>query len=368
MAVLPQGDGRRGSSEAAQETSLRASGGGGGADVKAEVHTHDRSGDGSRPHRSRTHTARTPGLVALQRSPKQTDQMAKLILDTNVFYNLADRSFDIATFASSSDQLFYSPLSVLEIAGKWSPELFLRRKAAAQAILDCGAAELPDQDSFLAQTIFKYALRRPTVSLKDAVVAMAKSRSVEALERGVEDRLEKVVRKVDSALVGKWRGVIEGMWVRDMESIQDREIPRFALWRAERAAGFDPPVPKLKGAREREFLEKTREPNWNLTLVSSCHERALLISRKTQPVVSETETRETITEALKALSCYCGVYTQYLIRLLTGGVLPDPNDSGDIELFLHAIDDAHIVVTSERKWKNMAEQAGFGQRVQLVTR
>jgi hypothetical protein len=294
--------------------------------------------------------------------------MAKLILDTNVFYDLADGSIDVTMFASSSDQLFYSSLSVLEIAGKWSPELFHKRKAAARAILDCGAAELPDQDSFLAQTIFKYILRRPIVSLKDAVIAMAKSRSVEALERGVEDRLEKVVRKVDSALVGKWRGVVEGMWVKDMESIQDREIPRFSAWRAERAARVTNPVPKLKGARKREFLEKTHEASWNLTLVSSCHKRALLTSRKTQPAVSVMEAHETITEAVKSLSCYCSVYTQYLIRLLTGGALPDPNDSGDLELFLHAVDDEHIVVTSERKWKSMAKGAGFGRRVRLVTR
>jgi hypothetical protein len=65
------------------------------------------------------------------------------------------------------------------------------------------------------------------------------------------------------------------------------------------------------------------------------------------------EAQESITEAVKSLSCYCGVYTQYLIRLLTRGALPGPNDSGDIELFLHAVDDEHIVVTSEKKWKNM---------------
>jgi hypothetical protein len=294
--------------------------------------------------------------------------MAKLILDTNVFYDLADGSIDVSMFASSSDQLFYSPLSVLEISGKWSPKLFRSRKAAARAILDCGAAELPDQDSFLAQIIFGYSLRRPAVSLKDAVVAMAKSRSVEALEKGVADELEKVVRKVDSALVGKWRGVVEGIWVRDMEAIQDREIPRFATWRAERAAGFDPPVPKLKGTRKRAFLEDTLAPNWNLTLISMCHQRALLTARKIQPVVPNIVALETITKAVQSLSCYCGNYTKYLTRLLTAGALPDPNDSGDIELFLFAVDDEHIVVTSEKKWIRLAEEAGFGQRVRLATK
>ncbi len=294
--------------------------------------------------------------------------MANLVLDTNVFYDLADGSIDVSTFASSSDLLFYSPMSVLEITGKWSRKLFRKRKAAARAILDCGAAELPDQDSFLAQTIFRYALRRPVVSLKDAVVAMAKSRSVEALAGGVEDQLEKVVRKVDSDLVGRWRGVVEGLWVKDMESIQDREIPRFAAWRIERAASVINPVPKLRGARKQAFIQKTHEPNWNLTLISMCHKRALLTARKTQPAVPDMEAYETITKAVMSLSCYCSVYTQYLIRLLTEGALPEPNDSGDIELFLHAVDNEHIVVTAEKKWKIMAERAGFGHRVRLVTK
>lgn len=255
--------------------------------------------------------------------------MVNLVLDTNVFYDLADGRIDISNFADSSDQLFYSPLSVLEIAGKWSPKLFRERKAAARAILDCGAAELPDQDSFLAQIIFRYALRRPIVSLKDAVVAMAKSRSLEALEGGVEDQLERVVRKVNSDWVRTWRGVVEGMWVRDLESIQDREVPRFAAWRIERAASVIKPVPKLRGARKQDFIQKTHDPNWNLTLISICHKRALLTARKTQPDVSYMEAYQTITKAVVSLSCYCSVYTQYLIRLLTEGALPDPNDDED---------------------------------------
>ena len=178
--------------------------------------------------------------------------------------------------------------------------------------------------------------------------------------------MERVVRKVNSSLVGKWRGVVEGMWVKDMDTIQEREIPKFSRWRTNRVAGVTAPVPKLRGAAKQKFLDQTLEKNWQLTLVSNCHKRALLTSRKVQPTVSLMEAYETMTEAVKSLSCYCGVYTQYLIRLLTGGALPDPNDSGDLELFLYAIDDEHIVVTSEKKWKVMAEKVGFGQRVRLV--
>jgi hypothetical protein len=52
--------------------------------------------------------------------------------------------------------------------------------------------------------------------------------------------------------------------------------------------------------------------------------------------------------------------------LLTHGALPEENDSGDLELFLYSTDDDHVVATSEKKWKRMADAAGFGTRVRLL--
>jgi hypothetical protein len=110
-------------------------------------------------------------------------------------------------------------------------------------------------------------------------------------------------------------------------------------------------VPHLTGTAKTAFLQATRDPNWSLTLLFNCHRRALLGASNSQPEVSPHEALKTISAAAAALDCYCGVYTQYLVRLLIDGELPDENDSGDIELFPNAIDDDHLVVTSERKWK-----------------
>lgn len=96
------------------------------------------------------------------------------------------------------------------------------------------------------------------------------------------------------------------------------------------------------------------------------HERALLGARRDQNPLPSAELAAAIQKAIAALSCYCAVYTQYLIRLLTAGALPEENDSGDVELFLYSGDDDHVVVTSEKKWKRMADAAGFGNRVRLV--
>jgi hypothetical protein len=292
--------------------------------------------------------------------------MPNLILDTNVFYNLGSGSLTLATIRGPSDTLFYSPLSVLELAGKWSSRSFPERKAAAQAILTSGATELPDPDTFLTRDIFAYEMKRPPVSLIDAVKAMAASREMGSLVSGVEDYTERVVRRVSVAKAEIWRQVIEGKWKHDMLSIQRREIPRFDGWYRADPASRRQQVPRLRGAAKDAFINQTRHPGWNPTLVVNCHRRALMGARKNQSIVATTEAATTVNRAVASLTCYCSVYTQYLLRLLTHGALPEENDSGDLELFLYSTDDDHVVATSEKKWKRMADAAGFGTRVRLL--
>jgi hypothetical protein len=289
-----------------------------------------------------------------------------LILDTNVFYNLGNGSLTPSSIARSGELICYSPISVLEIAGKWSLAEFNDRKAAAAAILASSAVELPDPDTFLTRDIFGYELRRPVVAFTDAVKAMADSRDVDALVLGVEDFTQKVIRKVSAPKVKIWRAIIEGKWVSDMRLIQRRDIPGFAAWESADPRTRKPQVPRLKSKAKSTFLKQTTERNWTLTIFAHCHHRALLGARRDQPALPALEAAAAIQRAITSLSCYCAVYTQYLIRLLTDGALPQENDSGDLELFLYAVDDDHIVVTSEKKWKRMADSAGFGQRVRLV--
>lgn len=291
-----------------------------------------------------------------------------LILDTNVFYDLGAGSLTPSDIGDADETLWYSPLSVLELAGKWSSRTFLARKAAANAILASGAKELPDQDTYLTRDLFGYALKRPPVLLTDAVKAMADSHEMKSLVSGVSDFADRVVRRVSVTKVEKWRDVIEGKWVDDMLSIQRSEIPRFDAWHKSDPATRKQQVPRLRGRSKDTFLGSTKTPAWDLTLVLNLHHRALMGARRmVSPNVPPTEAASTVHKAITSLSCYCGVYTQYLIRLLTDGALPEPNDSGDLELFMYAADDNHVVVTSEKKWKRIADAAGFGKRVRLVS-
>src|SRR5258708_21768662 len=136
----------------------------------------------------------------------------RLILDTNVFYDLGAGLITLSHLQPAGETLLYSPLTVFEIAGKWSSRTFNERRAAANAILASGATELPDQDTYLTRDIFKYALHRPPVPLKDAVKAMAGSRDIASLTAGVNDFTERVVRKVNADKIARWRSFVEGQW------------------------------------------------------------------------------------------------------------------------------------------------------------
>ena len=55
------------------------------------------------------------------------------------------------------------------------------------------------------------------------------------------------------------------------------------------------------------------------------------------------------------------VYTRYVVRLLTGGMLPNVNDWFDLEIMLYSSDNDHVIVTSERKWESLAAESGMPQ-------
>lgn len=67
------------------------------------------------------HTEET--MSKLQRAPG-FDMPKQLILDTNIFYDLGAGSLTPSDVGAADETLWYSPLSVLELAGKWSSRTF----------------------------------------------------------------------------------------------------------------------------------------------------------------------------------------------------------------------------------------------------
>jgi hypothetical protein len=290
----------------------------------------------------------------------------ELICDTNVFYNLGDGTLTAAQLGPANEVLCYSPITPLELAGKWSNRTHAARRAAAEAILSSGARELPDPETHLAG-LFGYTPAGPPFSFVEGVRAMSHTKNLDELIAGVEDVPAGVVRRVTVPAVGQWRASTEGKWVQDMLSIQTQEIPGFGAW-------YDPDptkrgvgrVPALTGQNKANFLAQTKTQQWAMQVVVGCQDRALLAAKAGTVGQPTRATVAKFSTAIQAVSCYCAVYTQYLVRLLTERALPDENDSGDLELFLYSVDDDHVVATFEKKWKAMADAAGFGSRVRLL--
>lgn len=288
-----------------------------------------------------------------------------LILDTNVFYNLGSGVLNTASFTQPGDTLYYSPVTVLELAGKWSNQTHRARKDAAQAILSSGATELSDPESYLAGR-FGYPLAQPAFSFHQGVVAMAMSTSLTNLVAGVHDLTAWVTRRVSVSTANSWRSTVEGKWVADMLALQRQHVPKFANWYSPDPKKRKGAVPKMRGADKKKFLESTQSTEWFSALLIACQDRALLNAKPGRHLVPTAAHVATLSRAIADVAAYCAIYTQYLIRLMTDGALPEPNDSGDLELLLYSIDDDHIVVTSEKKWKTMATKANCPQRVLKV--
>ena len=86
--------------------------------------------------------------------------MTELICDTNVFYNLGAKTLTKAQLAPANETICYSPITSLELAGKWSNRTHPERRAAAEAILMSGAKELPDPETHLV-ALFGYTAADP---------------------------------------------------------------------------------------------------------------------------------------------------------------------------------------------------------------
>ena len=289
--------------------------------------------------------------------------MKKLICDTNVFYDLGSGGLAAKDLVNSGESLFYSPLTALELAGKGSDESHERRRNAARAIIDTGATELPDPESFLTQT-FGYELAAKPLSIHQGVVAMAASSNMAELEAGIADYHAHLVRRVSVDAATRWRASTEEKWVNDILQVMRDEIPTFEAW-------YDPDpdkratdkVPKLRGKEKKAFIEGTRSNEWSLSLLLACQDRAFFKAKRNGGMKLTTETVPKLLAAMGHVACYSAVYTRYLIRALTDGALPERNDSGDLELFIYAVDDDHVVVTGEKKWVRLCGDAGFANRV-----
>ncbi len=289
--------------------------------------------------------------------------MAKtVILETHVLYDIGLNRIRIEDVRQPGEHLCYSPISVIELVSKLNDWSYEDRKAAANVIFKHRIDELPDTESHLTM-VFGYKLAEPASSYSDAVRALATGQSIEEVRRGVPDYEALVRRSLNVPFVATWREKWEQAWVDSLISLMEENIPGFREWYAKNPKKRSPSVPKLRGGKKKKFLYGMKSREWFAQVISSCQVRAFAKADKNDLRVVTKQKVNKLTDAITRIECYSHLYTQYLIRLMMEGLLPQKNDSGDIDFFLYATDDDHILATNDKKWIALADAAGFSQRI-----
>ena len=257
------------------------------------------------------------------------------------------------------EHLCYSPISIIELVSKLNDRSFEDRKAAANVILKHRIDELPDPESHLTR-LFGYKLAEPAPSYSDAVRALATGQNLEEVRRGVPDYELRARWSLDVPFVATWREKTEQEWVDSLIPLMEENIPGFRDWYAKNPQKRSSSVPKLRGEEKKRFLAGMRSEEWLTQTISACQLRALAQADKDDVRVFSAQR---LTDAIPRVECYGRMFTNYLIRLMTEGLLPKRNDSGDIDFFLYSTDDDHVVATNEKKWIDLANAANFTRRI-----
>ena len=158
------------------------------------------------------------------------------IWDTNVFRNVGagDITLSDARNLVTGAQVRVSPVTILELASRYTPESFEHRRLAAQAVLDSGAVMLPDPEAYLTREVFGFALNEDEFDWSQAVHAMAQSSSIAELQMGVSDYLARVRRRVNLA---------------NAETLSRRHRPRLCQGHAQYPDSRNPGLHGLVGPR-----------------------------------------------------------------------------------------------------------------------
>jgi hypothetical protein len=283
--------------------------------------------------------------------------MARVYADTNIFYNLgAGRITKEQALGEAGRELWATPVNVLELVGAVVIKDWEARKAAANAILKYSDGMALDPESHLVMRLDE-AKEVPQPIWKEICKAIVNSANPKELENGVPDFVDRVTREVNVSLASATRSSHYDDFADNMAQVCDSLIPGYyAAYRQKQE------LPKLK-----------HDDRTNLRhLVASAPFLAAILKHgvlgRYQLITSRDfnmSTNEAAFRAIGAFTPYTAVYGAYVRELSTAGRKPDPNDWGDLELFLY-LQDNDFVSTSEKKWWLIADLAHFGNRVVKV--
>lgn len=276
-----------------------------------------------------------------------------LTADTNIFYYLGSGAISKSDIVGHHEELWATPVNVFELLAGVGVGNWLGRKQAAQAIIDFADSMAEDPEQHLVH-LFRLTPQHGVLPWMDACRALADAKDEKELGRGVADFTNRVIRtvKYDLAAAAKekhYRDFVEGMI-----DACDSELPGYAV-----AARNNRKLPALKKAAKEKLQKKFSSGQaFAVFLLFGLGGRFKLLT-------GGWPKKAALSSAISALAPYFAVYSEYMIDLLATPRKPEKNDWGDLELFMY-LQPGTFVATGEKKWLNIASQAGLGSRVRKV--
>jgi hypothetical protein len=280
-------------------------------------------------------------------------QMTKLIVDTNIWYDIGAGMRDPVGLKTGG-KLVAIPTSILEIASPHAEEktdTWPKRRAAAQAIVDHADEIAKDTESHLAM-LWDLPVFDAGNLWRDICETTAQSNSMDAAARGFEDHVNRVSRSLNVAAIQHWRS---SHWQQFAEEVEDAIEQHAPGYKKARQEGKYKSLPKDKRA---EFKKDLFSQEVRRVFIESTYYRAL-----GGGVGAKGPTPQQFARSSPLLAPYIDAYTEY-IHLCATSFAPQPNDFGDSECFIY-LQDHHLLATSDKRWKAIAAAVSPNHLFQL---
>lgn len=269
-----------------------------------------------------------------------------LVCETHVWYEIGSGAIRPADWKKKGHRLLASPLTLIELSSKLRPQSFLARKAAAQAVVDHADEILLDPERHFA-SIWGLSVSGTSLDGVAGFRAMTLAKDINELHQGVGGM------RINTLLAATWRQEFSEQFVTDVEEMIRKLVqPGYA---ARRKAGR---MDYLSDPADIKLLHEVLE----LPVVV---EEQLLVTRtraaEHAPGTLAPATQEEIDRARPKLLPFVKAYLKYVERLATKHAA-EPNDWVDLHFFAY-LQDGRVLVTGERRWIEVAREAGLSNLV-----
>jgi hypothetical protein len=275
--------------------------------------------------------------------------------DTNIFYYLATGAVTKSKIVSPGEELWATPINVIEIIAGVSTADWEKRRDAAGAIVKYADRMSADPEEHLA-SLFEH---RPTSSEFDwlsAAKTIRDSTSPESLETNIAIIAHNSGDTIKPSVANAFKSAHYEDFKSEMVKVCDSLLPGYKV--AVESGCEAPVVTKPTREKLRAFLAS---PEFTAAVFfAGLTERYKTFGAQTV----DPQSKATLV-ALQGLAPYCSIYGAYLRELLTARRKPDSNDWGDLELFVY-LQPSTYVATAERKWWALADLVGLGGRLKKV--